>query len=334
MDFLPDDEQIALTRSVADLLAKRLPDRRAIAAGSFAVRPLLKEGADLGWLALAVPEADGGVGASLVEEVLVFSELGRAVAPGPFLATLLAARVAVAGGEQALADRLMAGDALAALALPTEHEDATACRLLDHAEADVVVIVGPGRAEVRSVPACTAVRSIDELTPLARADLAGTSLLAAAPDPAPILLTGWVLASALLSGIAEATRDMSVAYLKDRHQFGKPIGSFQGLKHQAADSAVEAEAAHALTNYAALAVAEGHDSAPLYCMAARVVSHRAALHNARANVQHHGAMGVTFEHDAHFYVKRTHVLGRILGGVDAAADALIHEPSPLGQSVG
>ena len=74
--------------------------------------------------------------------------------------------------------------------------------------------------------------------------------------------------------------------------------------------------ARSITNYAALALAEGHGNATLYCLSARILSHRAALANARANVQHHGAMGCTFEHDSHFYVKRTHVLGHLLGGVD------------------
>ena len=138
----------------------------------------------------------------------------------------------------------------------------------------------------------------------------------------------------MLSGIAEATRDLSVTYLNEREQFGRPIGSFQALKHQAADMAVQAEAAHSITTYAALALAEGHDNARLYCLSARIVTHRAALANARATIQHHGAIGVTFEHTAHFFLKRTHVLGHVLGGVRTPLTALIREPSPLGPERG
>jgi alkylation response protein AidB-like acyl-CoA dehydrogenase len=331
MDFLPNDEQLALSRSAADLLAKRLPDKRVIAAGEWSCRPLVRECAGLGWLALGVAEDDGGIGASAVEETLVMREVGRALGPGLLLSSLLGARVAVAAGAADLAASIMAGETLVAFAEPLgDSNDRELCRVFDHVDADLLVTVEPQLARLLMPVPVVPLACLDELTSLGRADLRDAEVVATTESSADILHLGWVLASAMLSGIAETTRDMSVTYLHDRQQFGRPIGSFQALKHQAADMAVDAEAAHALTNYAALALAEGHDNAPLYCMSARVISHRAALDNARRTVQHHGAMGVTFEHDAHFYLKRTHVLGHVLGGIDGVLTALIDEPSPLG----
>ena len=127
-----------------------------------------------------------------------------------------------------------------------------------------------------------------------------------------------------------ATRDSAVAYLSIREQFGRPLGSFQALKHRAADMATEVEAALSLTTYAALSLAEGHPGARLYCLSARALAHRAALANARANIQLHGAIGTTFEHDAHFAVKRVHILGEQFEPVKVTLRRLVDEPSPLG----
>jgi alkylation response protein AidB-like acyl-CoA dehydrogenase len=330
MDFFPDDEQLALARSASDLLAHRLPPLRELATMAWSSRDLLRECASLGWFGLGVDAAAGGSGATVVEETLVFRELGRALAPGPFLSTLLAARVALAAGDQTTAAAIINGDLVVALAEPASATSPTTHRVFDHHDADFVLSLSATEARLLTKPQVTTLPCIDELTPLGACDLADTTVVASTPEAAPILRLGWVLTSALLTGIAEATLAMSVEYLKVREQFGRPIGSFQALKHQAANMAVQAEVARSITTYAALAMAEAHDNAALYAMSARVLTHQAALGNARGNVQHHGAIGVTFEHNAHLYVKRVHVLGHVLGGVGEPLGALIHEPSPLG----
>lgn len=332
MDFLPDDDQVALVRSSADVLAKELPSRRDMVASGWSSRAFLRRCAGLGWFGLGVPEADGGVGATLVEEALLFREIGRAVVPGPLLPTVLGARVALAAGDTTTATAILGGDVVVGFAerAPATAEDAAErWRVFDASEAELVVVLGPGEARLVRTPELRPQPCMDELTSMAGADVAAADEVAVAPSPEPILHVGYVLVAAMLTGIAEATRDMSVAYLKDRQQFGRPIGSFQALKHQAADMAVEAEMALSLTTYAALGLVEGDRHAPLSCLAARVLTHRAALANARANVQHHGAMGTTFEHDAHFYVKRTHVLAHLMGGVRAPLLSIFEQPSPL-----
>ncbi|MGD9795593.1 MAG: acyl-CoA dehydrogenase family protein [Acidimicrobiia bacterium] len=338
MDFLPDDEQLALTRSAVDLLGKRLGDLRDIALAPWSARALLRECAQLGWLGLGVAEDAGGSGATVVEEALLFRELGRALAPGPFLATVLAGRVALAGGDNALAEQIINGEVMVALAEPSSSAEPGAPlgpngtsthRVFDGHDCDLLLLIDAASAHLVAPPPMSLVPCIDETTTLASASLSASSVRASTRHSEPILRVGQVLVSAMLTGIAEATRDMAVEYLNDRQQFGRPIGSFQGLKHQAADMAVEAEVAASITNYAALALAEGHENAVHYCLSARILTHRAALANARTNVQHHGAMGCTFEHDAHFYVKRTHVLGHLLGGVHAPLVDLFEQPSPF-----
>jgi alkylation response protein AidB-like acyl-CoA dehydrogenase len=352
MDFLPDDEQLALMRTVSDVIAARVPPLRELATATWSTRDLLAECASLGWFGLGVDVADGGSGATVVEEALVFRELGRALTPGPLLSTLLGARVAIAAGATDLAGSILNGERLVALAEPTGPEPlgpeplgpepaapgstaspvvTTTHRLFDYRHADLALTISATEARIVCMPHVTDLACIDELTALGACTLSGTDTLAGtttATDAANILKLGWVLAAAFCSGIAEATLAMSVEYLKVREQFGRPIGSFQALKHQAADMAVHAELSRSIATYAALAMAEAHANAPLYALSARVLCHRGALANARTNVQHHGAIGVTFEHDAHLYVKRVHVLGHILGGVDDALDALLREPSP------
>ena len=137
MDFLPDEEQVALSRSASDLLTKRLGDLRDLAAPAWSSRQLARECAALGWFGLAVPEADGGSGATIVEEALVFRELGRALAPGPFLPTVLGARVALAAGAGDVARQIIDGELVVALAEPALQTGAH--RVFDHHDADLLL---------------------------------------------------------------------------------------------------------------------------------------------------------------------------------------------------
>jgi alkylation response protein AidB-like acyl-CoA dehydrogenase len=122
-----------------------------------------------------------------------------------------------------------------------------------------------------------------------------------------------VLAAAALVGIAEATRDMAAEYSKVRVQFGKPIGAYQAIKHRCADMAVRAEAASSQVLFAALSIDEGRPDDAFQAASAKVVASDAAIRNAADNIQIHGGMGYTFEHDAHLYLKRAHVFDRIAG---------------------
>jgi alkylation response protein AidB-like acyl-CoA dehydrogenase len=138
-----------------------------------------------------------------------------------------------------------------------------------------------------------------------------------------LTLLGSVLISAMLVGVAEATRDMGVEYAKQRVQYGKPIGSYQAIKHPCADMATRCEAAVSLLLFAALAVREGRPDAVFQVAAAKRIATQAALENSRANVQIHGGMGYTWEHDAHLYVTRARVLNQVFGDVHAQQATLL-----------
>ena len=119
------------------------------------------------------------------------------------------------------------------------------------------------------------------------------------------------LAAAFQCGLADATLNQSVKYLKERHQFGQPIGGFQALKHRCADMAVRTEAARSAT---ALAILSSDDAAEGRFLAstAKVMADRAARANAAANIQNHGGIGYTWEHTAHLFVKRAEVFGELV----------------------
>jgi alkylation response protein AidB-like acyl-CoA dehydrogenase len=120
-----------------------------------------------------------------------------------------------------------------------------------------------------------------------------------------------LLACAYLTGIAEAALAMAVEYAKTRRQFDQPIGAFQSIKHACADMAVRAEAARAQTYYAAMAVVTDAAGCGNEVAAARLITRRAAIENAKVNIQIHGAMGFTEESEAHLFLKRAHALAAL-----------------------
>jgi alkylation response protein AidB-like acyl-CoA dehydrogenase len=137
---------------------------------------------------------------------------------------------------------------------------------------------------------------------------------------------GQVLVAAMLSGITEATRDASASYAKLRKQFDVAIGSFQAVKHRCAEQAVRAEAATQATTLAALSVDAGRDDASLQVASARLVAGDYAVTNAADNVQNHGGIGYTAEHDAHLFVKRAHALSLTLGEPSDLSAAVLNAP--------
>ena len=340
MDLLPTPEQEEIVTTVRSQLDKQF-ELNALAAHDGDDRvidpELWRRCADLGWFGLGLEEDLGGVGYTLVEEALLFAELGAHATPGPFLATVLGARLAATAGEAELAAGILAGEIVIALA---EAEDASAAvgatvsgrfRVTDHGGADLFLVAGndpgAGMAIVEAVPA-TAEPSLDLLVPLGVVDLDGVTARASAADSTDLALRATVLLASELAGNAAATASQSTEYAKDREQFGRPIGSFQAVKHRCADMAVRAEAATSLARYASLAVVDGRPDGPFHADAAWSVAAGAALANAQTNVQNHGGIGFTWEHTAHRYVTRAQFLVRTLGDRHAHLAALLDEPAP------
>jgi alkylation response protein AidB-like acyl-CoA dehydrogenase len=137
-----------------------------------------------------------------------------------------------------------------------------------------------------------------------------------------------LLTAALLTGIAEGALAQSVEHVSSREQFGQPVGAFQAVRHRCADMAIRAEAARSLTRFASLSVDDGAPDLRFQVLSAVTIAREAALANASANIQNHGAMGFTAEHPAHLYVKRARVLSARFGGRPAQLDCLLAAPGP------
>lgn len=341
MHLLPSAEQREIMAAAAGLLAKELPFEPAV-TGPCAVDPALwRKLGGLGWFALAIGEEAGGAGYSLVEEALVMRELGRVVAPGPYVATMLAAKVAAGAGATELLGRLAAGEVTAGLGEP--HHDAAAVvgptvtgtfavtdGLAPGGGPAGLVAVTDGRATALVDGAAARTRRawapIDPSVPVELVTFDAAEALAVdAPEPGR---PGWadaarLLVAAGLVGVLEATRDQSVAYVSQREQFGRPIGAFQAVKHRCADLAVRAEAAGTLTFYAALRLAAagagaGHgegDGAEVARLGAfaKSLAGEYALASGADNIQNHGGMGFTAESGVHRYLRRALVWNTVLG---------------------
>ncbi|KKZ74777.1 acyl-CoA dehydrogenase family protein [Streptomyces showdoensis] len=319
MDFRLTEDQRALRRGVRELLDRsfgRDALRAAVERGSLD-RELWRELGAAGFFALRLPEEAGGVGLGLPEAVLLFEEAGRALLPGPLIATHLAAGEVPGAAEGA--------------AVVTAVDPSGFVEWLT--EADTV------RGEAGSaVP----VRSVDPLTPLHRVPGAG----GARPDPdrpdradpadwadradpadpadpaareareAQEAQEASLLTAAEQLGSAARTTELAVAHARTREQFGQPIGAFQAVKHLCAQMLVRTELARAAV-YAAAVTAD-----PVEIAGARLLADEAATLCARDCLQVHGGMGFTWEADVHLHLKRAWVRAeRGLSG--AAAEELV-----------
>jgi alkylation response protein AidB-like acyl-CoA dehydrogenase len=318
VDFELTDDQVSLQEGVRAFCDGRFsPDAvRAIEDdGGRLDQERWRELGDTGVFSLRVPEADGGLGLGLSEAVLVFEELGRALVPGPLVATELAARVVPgAAGGAAVVGFADAGDDVVAVEHP---DDLDALLVLDD---DGVRVV-----DARALAGTDAERPLDALTPV-------RFVGAALPDGERILdreaaeglrIEGAVLTAALQLGIAARTVELATEYAKQREQFGRPIGSFQAIKHIAADMLVRAEVARGAV-YAAACTLDGlsNDDPVRAAAAAAVVAGDAALENAQACIQVHGGIGYTWELDVQRYWKRAAVLHTHFGNPDAWAEVV------------
>jgi len=142
-------------------------------------------------------------------------------------------------------------------------------------------------------------------------------------DDAMLLARAQLLVSAMELGIARATLEMSVEYAKVRMQFDKPIGTFQAVKHRCSDMAIRVHAAQAQTLFASFHVESRAEAAPFHAAAAKTTATKAAKLNTADNVQNHGAIGFTVEHDAGLFARRAHMLEYALGGDPVAAVTLL-----------
>lgn len=328
LDLLATDVETDLRATVRDLLADQCAPM-AVAATYDGDRAVVQRlwpalAAELGLAGLLVPEDLGGAGASALEAAAVLEELGRACAPAPFLtSSVIATTVLLSFDNESAQDALRAlaeGRRTAALVVPfSTGPDAalptggTVRSVAGAVEADLLLVpvrTGDGvtlrvvertDAEVDPVLSLDMGRQVADVTVhLAAGQLVSTDGEAAVRQA---LLVGAGLLAAEQAGIARWCLEETVAYLKVRKQFGRPIGGFQAIKHRLADLYAEVESASAAARYAAAAIAAGEDVAVAARVAASYCSD-VAVHAAEEAVQLHGGIGMTWEHPAHLYLKK------------------------------
>ncbi len=322
MDLLPAPEQLEIVAAAGDFLADRMPIQR-IRATRHAEAPipqsLWRECAEFGLLTLGLGEESGGSGRSFDDEVLLFIELGKRLAPGPFLACTLAARVAACCGDVALAERIGSGAAVVALAVRRGDGDVRPVKgtfdIFDPAGASHALVVareGAALVDIASFGPLAPVTAADPGTRMASATVeAAESVHWLAAEQDWIWGRATVLAAGLLTGLAAAAAALATEHAKTREQFGRPIGVHQAVKHACVDMEIAAEAAQAQTLFSAIALAGGRADAQLQVLSAATVAGSAAVDNAAAGIQVFGGMGYTFDSDMHLYLKRAHVVRRL-----------------------
>ncbi|MEU1851235.1 acyl-CoA dehydrogenase family protein [Streptomyces sp. NPDC019990] len=328
-DLLYSEEEEALRAAVRDLLADHCDAPGVIArseSGAPHDREAWKALADgMGLAGLLVPEALGGQGATHREAAVVLEELGRAVAPVPYLTSAVVATEALlACGADDLLAELAPGRRIGALAVALNVAPGGAYKVVLHEggalHGELSGIADAAAADVLLVPAddgglyavdttdatVTPQVSLDLTRPLATVTLSsapGRLLGDAEPAVRRALRAGAGLLASEQLGLAEWTLTETVRYLRERKQFNRPVGGFQALKHRLAQLWLEVVNLRAAARHAADALSTGEE-ADLAVTVAQAFAAQVAVHAAEEAVQLHGGIGMTWEHPAHLYLKR------------------------------
>jgi alkylation response protein AidB-like acyl-CoA dehydrogenase len=314
MDFDLTEDQKEIKGVARELLAARSPMSRVReAAEASRYDPALwGEIIELGWPGIAVAEAHGGQGLGAVELAMLLEELGYACAATPFLSTAIAAAVIQAAGSDAQRERwlpgLVSGEVTAGLG-PAE-------LVADGAGAAVVVVLSGDEAQLIAEPQAEPVVTID-----------GTRRFAQVTgDPEPLGAGAWGRALAGISaevvGVSQRALEMTLDYVKDRKQFGVPVGSFQAVAHRCAQMLLHTESARSTAYFAAWAA----EADPERLGEASALAGAAAAEGGRevtaSAIQAHGGIGFTWEADVHWLYKRAQLDTALLGGAGRHRAAL------------
>ena len=354
MDFELTDDQLELQRTVRDVLAQECPPDlvRAVTEGG-AADELWDTLVSLDWPGLTIATEHGGTGYSWVELAIVLEELGRAVAPGPFLATVtqfasavravatphqashwlpLVASGAVTGAfavDEGAGTWLLDGVSAAATC---DGEDlvlaGTKRYVLDGATADEIAVVVRLDAQLRVVVVPRSALGVDAFAPIDATSVHADLDLDGCRVPVDRLLGEGDATEAISAAIDEALVAISVStvgtcqrifeldveYAKERRQFDVPIGSFQAVKHKLADMYRDVERARALSYFAALCLAEGDSRAAVAASMAKAAAGECQQRCTQDGLQIFGGIGYTWEHDLHLYLRRAKVGELTFGG--------------------
>ena len=246
-----------------------------------------------------VPAEFGGAGGELADVAAVLEELGRSLVPTPLLGTTLAELALLAAGapDAEALEALAAGDSIGAVSFDRDY-------VINGDVADVVLAAEGGHIHRWTAASVEVASTLDPTRRLARVTAGATTPIA--PDPG-LADTAAILLAAEQIGSAAGCLELTVEYTKQRVQFGRPIGSFQALKHRMADLYVAVESARAVV---ADAVA---DPTPVRATLARLAASEAFCTVAGEAIQLHGGIAITWEHDMHLYFKRAHSSAQLFG---------------------
>jgi alkylation response protein AidB-like acyl-CoA dehydrogenase len=308
MDFDLSEDQREIKNVARELLAARSPMAKVRQAAEAAEYDdsLWREIVELGWPGIAVAEEHGGQGLGAVELAVLLEELGYACAATPFLATAVAAAVIQAGGSDEQRRRwlpgLISGDVRAGLGSPE--------LVVDGHGADVVVLLDDDGARLLAGERAESepLVAIDPTRRFATVRGEGEPLAADVADRARAAIAAEVV------GVCQRALEMTLEYVKDRKQFGVPVGSFQAVSHRCAQMLLHTESARSTAYYAAWAA----DAEPSRLGEAAALAAAAAATGARevaaSAIQAHGGIGFTWEADVHWLYKRGEVDRALLGG--------------------
>jgi alkylation response protein AidB-like acyl-CoA dehydrogenase len=319
MDFGLTDDQREIQRTARELLAERArPERvREHAEAGTTDQALWSELCELGWPGIAVAEENGGQGLGRIELSILCEELGRSLAPVPFLPTVMAATLIEHAGSPQQRERwlpgLGAGESRGALGMAL---DGVAELVIGAPEADVIVLVEEDRSG-RVIAAAEA-----EVIPIASIDSTRSTARVIAADDAGEPLSGdipagldrsLVAVSSELVGVCERALEMTVAYVKERKQFGVPVGTFQAVQHKAAQMLLDVEGGRSATYYAAWSADASPDLLPTASSAAKAWTSDRIRDTTASAIQLHGGIGFTWEADVHWWFKRAQLDAHYLG---------------------
>jgi alkylation response protein AidB-like acyl-CoA dehydrogenase len=304
MDFDLSEDQLALRDGARELLDGYASSER-VRAHTATSSPydvsLWRAMIEQGWAGVDVDEARGGLGLGAIEVAVLTEELGRHAAPAPFVSTVLAVDAFAQAGDDSWVGRLLAGDALACVAWDT------AAPVPYAPSADVAIICADDGVYARGLgerparePAMDLTRELGWLD----GDLSGAHKLGGSDARRRLVDRGATFASADLLGGSGRALDMAVEYAKDREQFGRPIGSFQAVKHRCADMLVDVEGMRSTVYWAAWCLSAGDPDASIASSTAKVWCADASKRVMASALQVHGGIGFTWEHDLHFFMKR------------------------------
>lgn len=360
MNFDFSDEQRMLREQARRFLSEASHFqglRERIASDDRLDHELWRKVAELGWLAVAIPEEHGGLGLGALELCVLAEEFGRSLAPVPFHGTVFLGAELLRRSKSPEAaiwlERIASGEAIltAQTTLDWEHTglhldagilkgNSEPLAYGAHAQAAILPVLHAGQPALVLVDLeqhsarHNAARSLDDVVPYAMLELDNMpALLLAEGDAARIAMREVVDQDAILTafeqiGGADAACQLARDYALERHTFGRPIGSYQAVKHKLADMAVKIELARSNAYFGAWAMHAGEDAdRSLAAAACRLSATHAFEYAARECLHLHGGIGYTWEADCHFFYKRSRLLAVILGQPGVWVDQLLTDSS-------